>query len=197
MSNVEQQSGWDNVYSAKSALRTNVSSREYFLSLLPALSDDFVDKIEHPDFKDLSPNIRFPFHVTLYYLGKLSSDELKLVAEWLSQKETIKSPIRAKVSSVSSFKKDGEDVVYFLDLSSEKIDELNSELLESFPHLRRDAFAFSAHMTLFYPTKKITKSQRERLSSLFSDVSEIHFNQLALGSVVDEKIEINQLVSLS
>jgi CheY-like chemotaxis protein len=62
---------------------------------------------------------------------------------------------------------------------------------KKFSHLRRDGFAFRAHMTLFYPTKKITESQRERLSSLFSDVTEMSFHQLALGSILNEEIEIN------
>jgi len=172
------------------------NSKEYFLSLLPSFSADFTNKIDHPAFKELSPNIHFPFHVTLYYLGRLSADDLAFAIDWLNDKKPIQSPIRAKVNSVSSFKKDGEDFVYFLDLLSEEIDKLNSELFERFSHLRKDDFAFRAHMTLFYPTKKITEIQRMRLSSLFFDISEITFNQLALGSVFNEEIKINHLVHL-
>ena len=197
MENIGQQVGReDDRHLFKLPINGKPSSREYFLSLLPSFSSDFTDKIEHHSFKELSPNIHFPFHVTLYYLGKLSADELTLARDWLNEKKAIQSPIRVKVNSVSSFKKDGEDFVYFLDLSSEEIDELNNELFERFSHLRRDGFDFRAHMTLFFPTKKITETQRKRLSSLFSDISEITFNQLILGSVLNEEIEINHLANL-
>jgi len=198
MENIEQQSKRrNNVHLSKPILDEEVGSREYFISLLPSLPASFISKIEHPDFKTLSHDIHFPFHVTLYYLGKLSSDELKLIMDWINKKKALQFPIRARVNSVSSFKKSGEDSVYFLDLSSKEIDELNSELFKRFSHLRKDKFAFKAHMTLFYTTSRITESQRVNLSSLFSDVSEIHFRQLALGSLLDGEIEINHLASLT
>jgi len=53
MGNVKQQSGLKN---------ERVSSREYFLTLLPSLSADFLRRIECPIFEGLSPNIQFPFH---------------------------------------------------------------------------------------------------------------------------------------
>ena len=176
---------------------TEVSSGEYFFSLLPDLPADFIDKLNHPSFKDVSPDIHFPLHATLYYLGKLLPDDLRLAMDWLNDKKALQSPIRAKVNSVSSFKKNGEDFVYLLDLYSEEIDTLNKELFRKFSHIRKDDFAFRAHMTLFYPTKKITQSQRKRLYSLFSDISEITFNQLAIGSVFNEKIEIKHLLDLN
>ncbi len=173
------------------------SAREYFLLLPPILTGEFLEKTKHPDFEALPAKTRLPFHVTLYYLGGLSPEALKSAAEWLEEKRGKQETIKAKINSISSFKRSSKDFVYFLNLASRQIEELNQELFEKFSHLRKDDFSFKAHMTLFYSTEELKEYQIEKLYSLFAEIHELNFDQLALGSVLNNEIEIHRYVELA
>jgi len=169
-------------------------NQKYFIALLPNFSNDFYKKIESLHFLQCYPEIRLPFHTTLFFLGDLSLNNKKRVLNWLIKKNNCEK-ITAKIKKINSFRKNEKDFVYFLELNSEKIIKIHNEL-KRFSDIHKDSFDFTPHLSLFFPQKQLNKKDFLILQGLFKINSVIEFNGLFLGSVVNNVTHIHKYIPL-
>ncbi len=169
-------------------------NKQFYIAALPFLSPAFYDKIERILFFRCYPEIRMPFHTTLYYFGKLSDRQQKEVNHWLENLDKTNIPSDVLVEQVDSFQHYGVSTVYFLKLKSDRLTALNCELKMKFSDIHTEVHEFTPHISLFFPKIDLTQKEKKLLDEYFANISTISLKGLYLGSVVDHITEIHNFI---
>jgi 2'-5' RNA ligase len=165
---------------------------QYFIAALPDLPLSFYQKLEKLYQINCYPEFRLPFHVTLFYLGELNDEQRVKVCNWFDNKKEIPR-IEAKIKGIKSFYKNEKPFVYFLDLESSDLHNLNKEF-HIFSDIHRDDFPFAPHLSLFFPKFSINQEEHNSLQDVFSDIKRISFKKIYLGSVIDNVTHIHKFL---
>jgi 2'-5' RNA ligase len=166
-------------------------TEQYFLAALPEFSADFYKKIENLFGLKCYPEFRLPFHVTICFLGQINQAQKARVIAWMNEKKTIPM-MSAKVKRIGFFKKDFP-FVYFLELDSPELVQLNKEL-GIFSDIHKDAFSFIPHLSLFFPKFELSPEDKDLLFETFADVALIDFKNIYLGSNLEEVTKMHNLI---
>ena len=165
---------------------------QYFIAALPTLPWAFYEKLEKLYSLTCYPEFRLPFHVTLFYFGELSDIQKIRVNEWLDDNKRI-AKINAKIKGIDCFKKD-KPFVYFFELESPELKQINSEL-NIFSDIHKDTFEFTPHLSLFFPQLELNEEDSKLLKNVFSEIETIEFNNIYLGSVINNITRIHKSIS--
>lgn len=165
----------------------------FYIAALPKLSDSFYKKVRELHGFDCYPEFRLPFHVTLFYLGGLTRESVDSVEAFLEDYKAPLENMTATVKSVNSFEQDGEPFVYFLELESQTLRQINQDFSKNFSDLHKDQFSFVPHLSLFFPKLSLSKKEEAHLQEMFSKVERLEFEGLYLGSVVDNVTRIHKI----
>ena len=165
---------------------------QYYIAALPDLSLDFYQNLEKLYELECYPEIRLPFHVTLFYLGELNKKQEEKVFNWFDEKKKIPR-IEARIKGVKSFNKDEKPFVYFLDLDSLELETLNKEF-SIFSDIHKDSFSFIPHISLFFPKFNTKQENNHFLEKIFKDMNTISLKKIYLGSVIDNVTHIHKSI---
>lgn len=170
--------------------------KNYFFCLLPKENSALHLKVKSLSKFIVSPEIKHPLHLTVYFLSKLNERQINKAEKWLDN-VSLRSGIKAKVSKLSSFSKEGKEFVFFLGIESDVIEKLNSDLFNNFQDFHQDKFSFIAHVSMFYPQSSLSEQAKTALVNRFQDMQQISFDRLALASEKEGVIELEKVVSLA
>jgi 2'-5' RNA ligase len=165
---------------------------QYYIAALPDLSLDFYKNLEKLYELECYPEIRLPFHVTLFYLGELNKKQKEKVLHWFDEKKEIPR-IDARIKGMKSFDKEEQPFVYFLDLDSLELETLNKEF-SVFSDIHKDSFSFIPHLSLFFPKLNIKQENNNFLKEIFKNINTISFKNIYLGSVIDNVTHIHKSI---
>ena len=163
--------------------------KNYFICLIPEVSKELDEALENfiKSFPD--EQIKYPLHLTLYFLGNLNDVHLNKAYRWLNQFEsTTKTPILAHVNGMDAFLKEGKPFVFFLDVVNKKILDLNIDLFANFHDIRIDDFSFRPHISLSFPKTNWPVQKVNKMKEIFGDVKTIRFDKIAIAYEVDGEI---------
>jgi len=166
----------------------------YFIALLPKVSDILYDKIINVLEFDTRSEVNFPLHVTLRYFYFLQDP--RIIKNWVTEFE--KNPSKsfhATVTEVSFFEHQGQEEVYFLDVCAHEIYALYQKLtvLKSFSE---EIFPFHPHISLVFPKQNLLPEEKKKIQDIFADIRTIEFDRLALFSEKNNTFKIEKIVSL-
>lgn len=134
------------------------------------------------------PEIRFPLHTTLFFLGVLTRSQQTRVEAWLDSREEIPR-ITAEILGVRYF---GDPVhTCYLALESQKIRALHEEL-QQFSDLHTDIFSFLPHLSLCFPKDSMDPEEKKQIEKLFAGEKRITFTHLSLGRVSEEGMSVQK-----
>ena len=162
---------------------------QYYIAALPNLSVEFYQAVEDVLRLPCYPEIRLPFHTTLYYLGNLTTQQKVSVIEGLHALEL--QAFTAKVVGLNFFQTDNFPHTCYLQLDSVYLNELNAQMAKAFGYIHKDKLAFLPHISICFPKLAITTAQLEELEQILSAVNSIDFKSIYLGSVIDNVTRIN------
>ncbi len=165
---------------------------KYYIAALPELPLNFYKNLEKLFELDCYPEVRLPFHVTLFYLGELTKKQYQEIENWFNKKKHIQK-IEAKVKGINSFYKDDNPFVYFMELDSLDLERINKEL-EVFSHINKDHFSFIPHLSLFFPKINSKKVNINTLQKIFKNINTLSFKKIYLGSSVDNITHIHKSI---
>lgn len=162
---------------------------QYYIAALPKLSIEFYQAVEDVLRLPCYPEIRLPFHSTLYYLGNLTAQQKSSVIDWLRALEL--KAFTTKVVGVSFFQTGSVRHTCYLHLDSVYLNELNEQMANAFSHIHKDKFSFLPHLSICFPKLAITHEQVQKLEEIFSTVRDLDFRSIYLGSVIENVTRIN------
>lgn len=166
----------------------------YFIALLPKVSDTLYEKIINVLKFDTRSEVNFPLHLTLYYFYFLQDN--RVVKNWITKFEKNPSKcFQAMIKGVSSFAHQEQEEVYFLDICAHEIYDLRQRL-EVLKPFSQDIFSFHPHVSLIFPKQNLSIEEKEKIQDIFSDVQTIEFDRLALFSEKNNTYKIEKIVSL-
>ena len=173
----------------------------YLIALNPVLPNRFYKSLQNIFFLKCSPSVHLPFHLTLYYLGPLSSKNKKEVIIWLQQiiKSNKIKNIKGNMIGISCFKK--RDIsfphVYYLSIQSIVINRLYIQCREKLQDIYVDMYPFiKPHISLFFPKKKLSTNEINTIKQEFKWMKEIKFNAISFMSVKNEDMSIEKIFYL-
>jgi 2'-5' RNA ligase len=162
---------------------------QYFIAAIPDLPKSFYQKINAICGFECYPEFRLPFHVTLFFLGKMNNEQKNRVSEWLNNKKVF-SQIKAKSKNVNSFFEKGVPKVYYLKIDSPDLIKINKDL-EIFSNIHKDKFEYFPHLSLFYPKRNLTSFENKILKETFEEIKIIKFKFIILGSITEGATRIH------
>ena len=168
------------------------SNQYFYIAALPKLSESFYKKIRELHGFDCHPEFRLPFHVTLFYLDRLTEDQADSVNAFLTDYKVSLENMTATVKGVNSFQQDGEPFVYFLELESQVLNTINQDFSKKFSDIHKDQFNFIPHLSLFFPKFPLGSKNKSELEKLFSRMQTLEFEGLSLVSSIDNIAHIHK-----
>ncbi len=163
----------------------------FYIAALPVLTCQLHQIIDQVQLIPCYPEIRLPFHTTLYYLDQITDQQKAAVVQWLS---SLAIPaIEATVSKVDCFSRDDVAHTYFVRLQSLQLVDLNAQMEKEFSKIHTDQFSFLPHMSLFFPKLALSHQQTEALNNYFNNITKIEYQGIYLGSEVDNVTIIHYL----
>lgn len=127
---------------------------------------------------DALPNVKLPLHATLYFFSQSSGNFKQRAIQWLKKIQQ-PGPVEVDVTGVSTFSKLGKEFVYILSFKSKSVNSLNTDINSVFKDSKKDRFAFTPHLSLFFPQKKIPERQKKKIINLFGGIKKLTFDKLA------------------
>lgn len=166
----------------------------YYIAALPILTTEFYRAIEDLQLIECYPEIRLPFHSTIYYLGKITDQQKSEVVQWLQSLNI--SSLQADVLGVEYFKTDNNPSVGFLKLQSNKLEQLNRDMAKQFSDIHQDQFSFLPHLSIFFPKEALKTEDIDRINQSFSKIEKIQFKAIYLGSEIDNVTNVSYIKKL-